>query len=295
MMAEISELEIAAIHETGHIVMGMLAMGSMPRSVSILASGEGMTGGVRGFTSLESQTDVVQLRGDVLIFLAGFAAVDMLTGYEDDLGSTDDFETVADILTRLDAENDFDTFLHLTGKMLSYKPVRRAIRAGADYLLEHPQLEGDNVYPLLDLIHQTMGGRFRREHTRRVHSALNGETIGQCATCGQSYVMLRDDSLYCSRNCRYRAISGPLPEPIDCTVCGQTFQPRRASQTACSPKCRKKSLTLLPKPPKTTRVVTCAHCGIEFQTQSATAKHCSRKCTNRAYEHRLKEWRLANG
>ena len=170
-MEELDDSRITAIHETGHIVMGFFALGSMPRSVSIVpgSTERGSVGGLEAGGATKR---------DVLILLAGFVAVDILTGYEDDSGCEDDFQDAFNILAQLDAENDFNRLLSMVYKFLSYKRARMAVRVGADYLLEHPQLEGEAVYPLLDLLEKTMGRRFVRTHQERVRLATFAEGRG---------------------------------------------------------------------------------------------------------------------
>jgi hypothetical protein len=173
----IDDPRITAIHEAGHVAMGMVAQGLIPRIVTIAPNKEyqGMTD-----TTVFGQcipADVSLIRMEILLTLAGGEAVELLTGNEDWEGCADDFDRVYSLQSALSdneqGESGFEDLRFLTHRLMCYRRFVAAIEASADYLLEHPHLENDNVYPLFDLIHQTMGKRFVRAHRERVKRATS--------------------------------------------------------------------------------------------------------------------------
>lgn len=132
--------------------------------------------------------------------------------------------------------------------------------------------------------------------------AKKGETK-KCLYCGKKFKSANKNQLYCSYDCRLKAMykrnrekyvpKGKEHEAI-CVVCGKSFISKAAGKY-CSDECRKKaskerfSASYVPRERKGHEAI-CAVCGKSFIAHSS-GKYCSDECRKKAKLDQQKAYR----
>lgn len=163
------DLCAVAAHEAGHVVMSILVGGSFPRTITV-EPGETYRGRVvgahcnpLGYLNPVPEWQKPSVRRDVLITFAGPVAEEMsglwygdYEGWESDY---DQAETMLHAIEEDDFETGRQTYAGFAWRLLMYKRPKRALRAVADYLLEHRTISDadDKIEILCSMVYKILG------------------------------------------------------------------------------------------------------------------------------------------
>lgn len=164
---EPTEDELTAYHEAAHFVMGMIAMGGLPRRVSIEpVPGEymGVCGGSPGgdlesIKRLAAQGFPVPywaVRCDVLFALAG-TIFEENYGYAPNTGDDTVIEADLRFLHGEDWEDHYHAYYNFALKLMNYAAFQRAWNVVAERLLTHKTLDDDQIWDAHEAARKALG------------------------------------------------------------------------------------------------------------------------------------------